>query len=172
MSAEAFCEGSGGIFAAWETDGQVYFARIDPTTGKAAGAFRGTGNGQGAPASLVSGQFPRRSFAGVVGRGAVGPGRHGGLASFRQEWQRHRGIGTGGRYTRLESGGGLRPARRRVHGSVLSGFNPAARRTINLPSTSGLIPFASGRTEPSAIKNWQTPTRALPKLRLYGSSAD
>lgn len=34
MSSEAFAEGPGGVIAAWETRGQVYFTRIDPATGK------------------------------------------------------------------------------------------------------------------------------------------
>jgi hypothetical protein len=34
MSSFAFAEGPANVLAAWETDGQVYFARIDPATGK------------------------------------------------------------------------------------------------------------------------------------------
>jgi hypothetical protein len=34
MSSFAFCEGKGTVSAAWETDGQVYFSRIDTRTGK------------------------------------------------------------------------------------------------------------------------------------------
>jgi hypothetical protein len=34
MSSAAFCEKDGGVFAAWETKGQVYFSRIDQATGK------------------------------------------------------------------------------------------------------------------------------------------
>ncbi len=34
MSSETFAEGPGVVIAAWETKGQVYFARIDPATGK------------------------------------------------------------------------------------------------------------------------------------------
>lgn len=34
MSSFAFAEGSADVLAAWETNGQVYFARIDPATGK------------------------------------------------------------------------------------------------------------------------------------------
>jgi hypothetical protein len=34
MSSFALAEGPGGVLAAWETDGQVYFARTDPATGK------------------------------------------------------------------------------------------------------------------------------------------
>lgn len=34
MSSFAFAEGPAKVLAAWETNGQVYFARIDPATGK------------------------------------------------------------------------------------------------------------------------------------------
>jgi hypothetical protein len=34
MSSFAFAESASGVLAAWETKGQVYFARIDPATGK------------------------------------------------------------------------------------------------------------------------------------------
>jgi hypothetical protein len=34
MSSFAFAEGPEDVLAAWETNGQVYFARIDPTTGR------------------------------------------------------------------------------------------------------------------------------------------
>jgi hypothetical protein len=34
MSSESFAESAGGVLAAWETAGQVYYARIDPRTGK------------------------------------------------------------------------------------------------------------------------------------------
>jgi hypothetical protein len=30
MSSESFAESAGGVLAAWETEGQVYYARIDP----------------------------------------------------------------------------------------------------------------------------------------------
>jgi hypothetical protein len=48
MSSEAFAEGPGLVVAAWETQGQVYFARIDPATGtrSAPVAAPGTGNGR------------------------------------------------------------------------------------------------------------------------------
>ena len=32
MSSEAFAEGPSGVLAAWETAGQVFFARINPKT--------------------------------------------------------------------------------------------------------------------------------------------
>jgi len=34
MSSAAFAEGGGGVLAAWETNGQVYYCRIDQETGK------------------------------------------------------------------------------------------------------------------------------------------
>jgi hypothetical protein len=34
MSSEAFAEGAGGVLTAWETNGQVYYCRIDQATGK------------------------------------------------------------------------------------------------------------------------------------------
>ncbi len=34
MSSFAFAEGPSDVLAAWETKGQVYYTRIDPTTGK------------------------------------------------------------------------------------------------------------------------------------------
>jgi hypothetical protein len=34
MSSESFAESAGGVLAAWETQGQVYYTRIDPITGK------------------------------------------------------------------------------------------------------------------------------------------
>jgi len=34
MSSESFAESAGGVLAAWETQGQVYYTQIDPTTGK------------------------------------------------------------------------------------------------------------------------------------------
>ena len=33
MSTQAFAAGSSGLYTAWETEGQVYFGRIDPQTG-------------------------------------------------------------------------------------------------------------------------------------------
>jgi hypothetical protein len=34
MSSYGFAEGDGGVLAAWETEGQVYYSGIDPATGK------------------------------------------------------------------------------------------------------------------------------------------
>ena len=35
MSSESFAEAASGVLAAWETEKQVYFTRVDPATGKA-----------------------------------------------------------------------------------------------------------------------------------------
>jgi hypothetical protein len=47
MSAEAFSEGPQGVVAAWETDGQVYFARVDAATGRCAPPVAAPGAGKG-----------------------------------------------------------------------------------------------------------------------------
>ena len=36
MSSEALVEGPDGVVAAWETEGQVYWGRVDPATGRIA----------------------------------------------------------------------------------------------------------------------------------------
>jgi len=46
MSTAALAEGAGGALAAWETDGQVYSARIDPATGGRFGAVAAPGEGR------------------------------------------------------------------------------------------------------------------------------
>jgi hypothetical protein len=59
MSSETFAEGPGGrVVGAWETNGQVYFARIDPKTGKRSApvAAPGTGHGRKHPAVAVNGK--------------------------------------------------------------------------------------------------------------------
>jgi hypothetical protein len=45
MSSETFAEGGGNVVGAWETDEQVYFARIDPTTGKRSAPIAAPGKG-------------------------------------------------------------------------------------------------------------------------------
>jgi hypothetical protein len=48
MSSETFAEGPAGrVVAAWETKGQVYFANIDPKTGKRSALVSAPGAGQG-----------------------------------------------------------------------------------------------------------------------------
>jgi len=47
MSSAAFAEGPGGVFAAWETNGQVYFARVEPNSPREGDVFAAPGNGQG-----------------------------------------------------------------------------------------------------------------------------
>jgi len=48
MSSEAFAEGPGGVvIGAWDTKGQVYFARMDPATGKRSAPVAAPGKGLG-----------------------------------------------------------------------------------------------------------------------------
>jgi hypothetical protein len=59
MSSEAFAAGpEGPVVATWETKGQVYFARIDPKTGKRSAPVAPPGDGQGRkhPAVAVNGK--------------------------------------------------------------------------------------------------------------------
>ena len=46
MSSAAFCENANGLFAAWETNDQVYFAKIDPKTFKTSQPIPAPGAGQ------------------------------------------------------------------------------------------------------------------------------
>jgi hypothetical protein len=56
MSSEAFAEGPGVVVAAWDTRGQVYFARIDSKTGKRSApvAAPGAAHGRKHPAVAVN----------------------------------------------------------------------------------------------------------------------
>ena len=47
MSSYAFAQGPDKVVAAWETRGQVYFARLDPATGKRSEAVAAPGAGRG-----------------------------------------------------------------------------------------------------------------------------
>jgi hypothetical protein len=47
MSSEVFAEGGGGVLAAWETNGQVYYCRIDQATGKRSPPVAAPGDGTG-----------------------------------------------------------------------------------------------------------------------------
>jgi hypothetical protein len=47
MSSASFAEGAGVVVAAWETDGQVSFSRIDQATGKRSPAIAAPGDGKG-----------------------------------------------------------------------------------------------------------------------------
>ena len=47
MSSEAFAEGPAGVFSAWETEGQVYFGRIDRVKPGVAAVVAAPGRGQG-----------------------------------------------------------------------------------------------------------------------------
>jgi hypothetical protein len=58
MSSEAFTEGAGQVFGAWDTAGQVYFTRLDPETGKAGPPqpAPGPGSNRKHPALAVNGK--------------------------------------------------------------------------------------------------------------------
>jgi hypothetical protein len=47
MSSETFAEGGGGVLAAWETEEQVYYSRIDPATGKRSPPVAAPGDASG-----------------------------------------------------------------------------------------------------------------------------
>lgn len=47
MSSEALVEGPNGVYAAWETQGQVKFARVEPGTTQVAAPVAAPGAGQG-----------------------------------------------------------------------------------------------------------------------------
>jgi uncharacterized protein (DUF2345 family) len=46
MSSESFSESSKGVLAAWETDKQAYYVRIDPATGKIPAPMAAPGSGE------------------------------------------------------------------------------------------------------------------------------
>lgn len=46
MSTAALAEGAAGVLAAWETDGEVYYARVDPATGKRSAPTAAPGEGR------------------------------------------------------------------------------------------------------------------------------
>jgi hypothetical protein len=54
MSTASFTQGRTGILAAWETKGQVYFARIDRTTGKCSTPVPAPGTGSGRKHAAVA----------------------------------------------------------------------------------------------------------------------
>jgi hypothetical protein len=47
MSSAAFTEGDGGVLAAWETNGQVYYCRVDQKTGQRSPPVAAPGSGRG-----------------------------------------------------------------------------------------------------------------------------
>jgi hypothetical protein len=55
MSSFTFAETSTGVLAAWETDGQVYYARIDPKSGKRSDPVAAPGAGKGRKHPVVAG---------------------------------------------------------------------------------------------------------------------
>jgi hypothetical protein len=60
MSSEAFAESAGGVLAAWETQGQVYYTRIDARTG-GRGVVRGDPVNRRAEPTLPSLYSSKRS---------------------------------------------------------------------------------------------------------------
>jgi len=54
MSTFALAEGGASILATWETEGQVFFSRIDPATGKRSDAIPAPGAGKGRKHSIVT----------------------------------------------------------------------------------------------------------------------
>jgi hypothetical protein len=57
MSTAAFAEGPGGVLAAWETKGQVYFATVDPATGKPSAPRAAPGDARGRKHPSVAGNM-------------------------------------------------------------------------------------------------------------------
>lgn len=56
MSSYAFAEvPGGGVLTAWETKGQVYFARVDPETGRRSDVVAAPGEGRGRKHAVVAG---------------------------------------------------------------------------------------------------------------------
>jgi hypothetical protein len=55
MSSESFAEGSMGTLAAWETEKQAYYARIDPATGKMSSPVPAPGTGENRKYPAVAG---------------------------------------------------------------------------------------------------------------------
>jgi len=57
MSTQAFAEGPSGVYTAWETEGQVYFSRVDQETGRASNAIEAPGSSRARkhPALAVNG---------------------------------------------------------------------------------------------------------------------
>src|SRR5207248_3141072 len=54
MSSFALAEGGAGILAAWETDGQVYYCRIDPASGRHSAERAAPGDGKGRKHPVVA----------------------------------------------------------------------------------------------------------------------
>jgi hypothetical protein len=54
MSSAAFAEGNGTVVAAWETEGQVYFTRIDQATGKRSAPRSPSGAAEGRKHPVVA----------------------------------------------------------------------------------------------------------------------
>src|SRR5205085_10598651 len=55
MSSFALAEADGAVLAAWETEGQVYYTRIDPESGKRSETTPAPGTGKGRKHPAVAG---------------------------------------------------------------------------------------------------------------------
>jgi hypothetical protein len=55
MSSESLAESGAGVLAAWETAGQVYFSRIDPSTGARSAPIAAPGSGTGRQHPAIAG---------------------------------------------------------------------------------------------------------------------
>jgi hypothetical protein len=78
MSSFAFAEGGAGVLAAWETDGQVYSARLDAESGKHATPQAAPGAGKGRKHPAVAGNAKGETI--LVWTEGMGWNRGGSLA--------------------------------------------------------------------------------------------
>ena len=70
MSSEAFAQGPAGVLAAWETEKQAYYGRVDPVTGKMSAPVAAPGNGGNRKHPAVAGNAQGESlFAWTEGMG-------------------------------------------------------------------------------------------------------
>jgi hypothetical protein len=78
MSSYALAEAGAGVLAAWETDGQVYWARLDPATGKMSAPVAAPGEARDRKHPVVAGNARGETIlAWTVG---MGWNRGGGVA--------------------------------------------------------------------------------------------
>ncbi len=82
MSSFAFAEGTADVLAAWETNGQVYYARIDPATGKRSAAVAAGGETRNRKHPVVACNKRGQTVLGLDGRNGLGSRRRCGLAGF------------------------------------------------------------------------------------------
>jgi hypothetical protein len=70
MSSEAFAQGSVGVLAAWETEKQAYYGRVDPATGKMSASVAAPGAGGNRKHPAVAGNAQGETlFAWTEGMG-------------------------------------------------------------------------------------------------------